>query len=155
MAAANADADAADVKAWYTRLLDQMVKEMIAIEAVTGDAVQATPVWMVPYQMLIAKVWGISSESEYIWAISVDKLIADYVAGSLAATPQDVARHFALKWQMDVDRLLSVDPGQAPGNVTSEQMKDYAKRLTEYAEVLYEMAGQNDLWTEQFSFTRL
>lgn len=56
---------------------------------------------------------------------------------------------------MDVDRLLSVDPGQAPGNVTSEQMKDYAKQLTEYAEVLYEMAGQNDIWTEEFSFTRL
>lgn len=88
MAAANADADAAEVKAWYTKLLDQMVKEMLAIEAVSGDAVQATPVWMVPYQMLIAKVWGISSESEYIWAISVDKLIADYVAGSLAATPR-------------------------------------------------------------------
>lgn len=154
MAEANADADAAAIKAWYTKLLDKTVKEMIDTKAVEGDAVQAAPVWMVPYQMLIAKVWGISKEHEFVWAISVDKLIADYVAGSLAATPQDVARHFALKWQMDVDRLLSVDASKAPGDVTAEQLKDYANQLKEYAEVLYAMADQNDLWTEQFSFTR-
>jgi hypothetical protein len=154
MTESNAEADAEAIKSWYTKLLDKMVKEMIDIKAVSGDAVQAAPVWMVPYQMLIAKVWGISKEHEFVWAISVDKLIADYVSGSLAATPQDVARHFALKWQMDVDRLLSVDSGQAPGDVTQEQMKDYANQLKEYAEVLYEMANQDDLWTEQFSFTR-
>jgi len=152
MAEANADADAAALKAWYTKLLDKTVKEMIDVKAVTGDAIQAAPVWMVPNEMLIAKVWGISKEHEFVWAIAVDKLIADYVAGSLAATPQDVARHFALKWQMDVDRLLSVDPDQAPGNVTSEQMKDYANRLTEYAEVLYELANRDDVWTEQQAF---
>jgi hypothetical protein len=33
-------------------------------------------------------------------------------------------------------------------------MKDYANQLKEYAEVLYAMVNQDDLWTEQFSFTR-
>lgn len=152
MAEANADADAAAVKAWYTKLLDKTVKEMIDAEAVTGEAIQAAPVWMVPNEMLIAKVWSISKEHEFVWSISVDKLIADYVAGSLAATPQAVARHFALKWQMDVDRLLSVDADKAPGNVTAEQLKDYANRLTDYAEVLYELAERDDVWTKQHSF---
>jgi hypothetical protein len=154
MTESNAEADAEAVRSWYTKLLDKVVKEMIDIKAVSGDAVQAAPVWMVPNQMLIAKVWGISKEHEFVWAISVDKLIADYVGGSLAATPQDVARHFAMKWQMDVDRLLSVDPDKAPGDVSSEQLKDYANRLTEYAEVLYELSEKDDVWTEDQSFTK-
>lgn len=140
--------EAEELKTWYTRLLDKVVEEMIEAKAVSGDAVQATPAWMIPNEMLIAKVWGISNESDFVWAISVDKLIADYVAGSLAAGPREVARHFALKWQMDADRLTSADAAKAAGNFSPEQMQAYADQLIEKAELLYDLADRDEAWDQ-------
>lgn len=152
MADSKADAEAEALRSWYTGLLDKMVKEMISVKAVSGDAVQATPVWMARNEVLIAKVWGISNESDFVWAISVDKLIADYVAGSLAATPREVARHFALKWQMDADRLVNFGSSDASNEVSPERMQAYSDRLIQYAETLYDMANRDEPWEELQSF---
>ena len=148
MTDSKAATEAEELKAWYTRLLDKVVKEMIDIKAVTGDAVQAAPVWMIPNEMLIAKVWGISKESDFIWAISVDKLIADYVAGSLATGPREVARHFALKWQMDADRLTSLDQSKAPSDMSPERLQAFADELIKNAEMLHELAVRDEAWDQ-------
>jgi uncharacterized protein DUF4826 len=153
MADSKADAEAEALRSWYTRLLDKVVKEMISVKAVSGDAVQAAPVWMVPNEVLIAKVWGISNEHDFVWAISIDKLIADYVAGSLAGNPREVAKHFALKWQMDADRLVSFGSSQASDEVSPEKMQAYSEKLIQYAEALYEMTGRDEPWEEQQSFS--
>lgn len=152
MAESKAAADAAALESWYKSLLDQVVKEMIRIKAVTGVAVQASPVWMVPNVMLIAKVWGIHNESDFVWTISVDKLIADYIAGSLAASPREVARHFSLKWQMDADRLLNFEKNKAPVGSTDTRMQVYSKQLIQHAESLYDLADRDDVWQERQSF---
>jgi len=152
MAESNAQADAEASKSWYTGLLDQVVKEMIRVKAVTGTAVQASPVWMVPNEMLIAKVWGVTNESDFIWTISVDKLISDYIAGHLAATPRDVARHFSLKWQMDADRLASFGQDAAANADVDERMKEYSGKLIQYAETLYDLSNRDHVWEERQSF---
>jgi hypothetical protein len=152
MTESSADADAKATKSWYTKLLDNVVKEMIRLEAVSGSAVQANPVWMVPNEMLIAKVWGIDSESDFIWTMSVDKLISDYIAGSLAATPRDVARHFSMKWQMDADRLVSFEQNKTSGEKNVERMQAYANKLIQYAETLYDLADRDEVWEERQSF---
>jgi hypothetical protein len=149
MAESKADADAKALESWYKSLLDQVVKEMIRLKAVTGTAVQATPVWMVPHQILIAKVWGIGHENDFVWSVSVDKLIADYVAGSLAATPRDVARHFSLKWQMDADRLLNLEKNKLAVEKADASMQAFSTKLVEHAEILYDMANRDDVWQER------
>jgi hypothetical protein len=152
MTESNAAADKDALKSWYTKLLDNVVKEMIRLEAVTGAAVQANPVWMVPNEMLIAKVWGIDNESDFIWTMSVDKLISDYIAGSLAATPRDVARHFSMKWQMDADRLVNFEQSKTSGDKDVNRMKAYANKLIQYAETLYDLADRDEVWEERQSF---
>ena len=151
MADATADADTKALEAWYKSLLDQVVQEMIRLKAVTGVAVQAAPVWMVPHEILIAKVWGINNENDFVWSVSVDKLIADYIAGSLAATPREVARHFSLKWQMDADRLLSREHNKLAVEKSDTRMQDFSKKLIKHAETLYEMANRDDVWQERQS----
>ena len=148
MTDSKAATEAKEIKAWYTHLLDKVVKEMIEVKAVTGDAVQAAPVWMIPNEILIAKVWGIANESEFVWAISVDKLIADYVAGSLAAGPREVARHFAMKWQMDADRLTNLDHSQASIDMSPERLKAFAGELIRNAEKLYEQVESDEAWDQ-------
>lgn len=148
MAASNNDAGMEAVRAWYTNLLNQVVKEMVRLNAVRGGKVQASPVWMLPQEMLIAKVWSVGHESDFIWAISVDKFIADYVAGSIASTPRDVARHFSLKWQMDADRLLAGEAQKAPPASTDKKLQEHSKRLIQHAEALYDLCNQDSAWQQ-------
>lgn len=151
MAGSDATADSDAVKSWYTKLLDQVVKEMIRLKAVTGVAVQAAPVWAVPHDLLMAKVWAVGKESDFVWTLSVDKFIADYIAGTLAASPKDAARHFSLKWQMDSDRILGVAGSKSTSKKDKKRMQEYSARLIGYAEMLYDLSGRDEVWKEQAS----
>lgn len=153
MAEPSADAEAEALKAWYTNLLDKVVKEMIDIKAVSDTAVQASPVWMIPNEVLIAKVWGVSKESDFIWTLSVDKLIADYIAGSMAASPRDVARHFSMKWQMDADRLLNHPQVKGSGDKPDPKMQEFSNKLVGYAETLFDLSNRDEPWEEKQSLT--
>lgn len=144
----NANAEQEALEAWFKPLLDNVVKEMIRLKAIDGVAVQAAPVWMVPHEILMAKVWGINKESDFVWSVSVDKFIADFVAGSIAPTPREVARHFAMKWQMDADRLLNMEQSRAPVANPGMDVQAYAKQLITYAEMLYDLAGRDDAWEQ-------
>ncbi|MCH9694036.1 MAG: DUF4826 family protein [Gammaproteobacteria bacterium] len=152
MTESSADAERKALESWYKPLLDNVVKEMIRIKAISGEAVQATPVWMVPDDILMAKVWGVNRENDFVWTISVDKLIADYVAGSLAATPRDVARHFSLKWQMDAERLLSLSKDRPAVENIDPKVRQHSEQLVRYAETLYDLAGQDDAWEQLPTF---
>ena len=133
-------------ESWYKPLLDKVVAEMIRLKAVTGVAVQANPVWMLPEEILMAKVWSVGHENDFVWTISVDKFIADYVAGSLAESPRDVAKHFSLKWQMDADRILANENKKSPIENPDEKMRNYSKQLIQYAETLYDLASRDEAW---------
>ena len=147
-----ADADAADLKSWYTGLLDKVVKEMISLEAVNGVAVQAAPMWMMPKEMLVAKVWAVGYEQDFVWTLSIDKFIADYIAGSLATTPREAAKHFALKWQMDAERLTTFSQSKKADAKTRKKVKKSSAKLIRYAEQLYDLTNRDDAWQEQSQF---
>ena len=146
MTESNIDAAREALKSWYKVLLDAVVKEMIKVEAVTGAAVEARPVWVVPYKILIAQVWGASQKSRFIWTISGDSVITDHIAGSLAVTPKEAARHFSLKWQMDADRLLNLAKNKALVETSEKHVKAYTDKLIQYAESLYDWANRDDVW---------
>ena len=148
MTESSTDANQEALESWYKPLLHHTVKEMVRIKAVTGVAVQAAPAWMLPHEILIAKVWGMNQESDFVWSISIDKFIADYVAGSVAPTPREAARHFSMKWQMDADRLLAMDENKAPVAKPDLDVKAYSKQLIQHAETLYDLANRDEAWEQ-------
>ncbi len=149
MTESNAATEKEAIKSWYTELLYAMTREMIKIKAVAGPAVEARPVWVSPYKILIARVWEASQKSNFIWTISGDSVITDHIAGNLAATPREAARHFSLKWQMDADQLLLVAKNKASGKDTQENMVAYTDKLIQYAEALYDLAARDDVWQQR------
>jgi hypothetical protein len=134
------------LKTWYKKLLDAVVKEMIRIGAVTGAAVEATPVWAAPEQILIAKVWPASQKRNFIWTISGDGAITDHVPGSMATTPRDIARHFSYKWQMDAERLLKLAKSRTPDANTRANVEAYANKMIQNAEYLYDLVSRDEGW---------
>jgi hypothetical protein len=148
MTESNPDMDKEVLKAWYTKLLYAVVREMIKIGAVSGAAAEARPVWISPHKVLIAKVWEASQKSNFIWTISGEAVITDHIAGNVATTPRDAARHFSLKWQMDADRLLVLAKNRQPVENTEEHMEAYTDKLIQYAEYLYDMASRDEVWQQ-------
>jgi len=137
------------VRAWYKKTLDDVVKEMLRTGAIAGIAVEASPIWVSPYEILIAKVWDAQQKSQFIWTISGDSVITDHVAGSVAVTPQEVARHFSLKWQMDAERLIALAQNKAPVENTEMHMEAYTEKLIQYAEKLYELTTRDEIWKQK------
>jgi len=148
MTDSNTETEKEAIKSWYTKQLYAVTNEMIKIKAVVGPAVEARPVWISPYKILIAKVWEASQKSEFIWTISGEGVITDHIAGNLATTPREVVRHFSLKWQMDADQLLDLAKNKAPVADSEEHMEAYTNQLIQYAESLYDLSTQDDVWQQ-------
>ena len=151
MTESNVNADEKTLRTWYTALLNDTVQEMIKIGAITGIAIEASPVWAAPEQILIAQVWSAGKKDAFIWTVSGDDAITDHFAGHLAATPKEAARHFSLKWQVDADHLLNLIKQKAPDEKTEEQMQAQADRLTQNAELLYDLSNAEDIWASEIA----
>jgi hypothetical protein len=132
--------------AWFKPLLDAMVEEMKKIGAVTGAAIEANPVWGLEDKLLISKVWGSSNKNKFIWTITGENAITDHIPGSMASTPQEAARHFSFKWQMDADRLFEMAKAKSPVANSGAIIEAHAKKVIQHAESLYDLASQDDVW---------
>jgi hypothetical protein len=140
---------ASELKAWYKPLLDTVVTEMLRAGVVSGAAVEAAPIWVLPPHILIAHVWNAGQKSNFIWTIAGDAVVTDHIAGKVAATPRDAARHFALKWQMDAEQLRRVAQRKTSSQSDSKEIADYANRIVHCSEQLYDMAGRDDIWESE------
>jgi len=134
------------LKAWYKELLDRVVREMLKAGAVQGAAVEARPVWAYPNEVMIARVWSAAQKSRFIWAIAGESVVIDHIAGSLAPDAREAARHFALKWQMDADRLVQAVKERPNMQHAVTQIEDYGKKLVGSAELLYRLTEIEDIW---------
>jgi hypothetical protein len=149
MTGTTSEVDKEALKSWYQGLLHTVTREMIKTGAINGTAVEARPVWISPFKILIAKVWDASEKSQFIWTISGEDVITDHIKGSLATTSREAARHFSLKWQGDADRLLHVATNKPSIENSELHMKAYTTKLIGYAESLYDLAARDDVWQQK------
>ena len=127
-------------------MLDELVKKMIKIGAISGVAVDAAPVWGSEGQLLIAKIWDTANKSQFIWAITGELAVTDHIPGSMAVTPRDVARHFSYKWQMDAERLAEMANADSQIANTSANIEAQSKKIIQLAESLYSLTEQDEIW---------
>ncbi len=146
MTESKTDTDKEALKSWYKPLLDAVVLEMQARKVVAGTAVEASPVWIFPNQILIAKVWGLGQKNRFVWTISGEGVITDHIPGKMATNPKDAARHFSLKWQMDADRLKALGKSKRLVAGSQQHMGNYANKLIRDAEALYDLTERNEIW---------
>jgi len=137
-----------ELKAWYKPLLDVTVSRLIKAGVLTGAAVEAAPMWAEPNRVLIAKVWGTGQRGQFFWAITGEDYISDHVPGSMAKTPQEAARHFSLKWQMDAERLLAMAGKQGVTEKTAEHLQVHRDKLIRQAEHLYQLVARDEIWKQ-------
>ena len=134
------------LRAWYKSELDRVVKKAIKTGAITGAAVEATPVWAVPNEVLIAKIWGAAQKSQFVWTISGTGAITDFVDGSVATNPRDAAKHFALKWQMNAEQINRATRSNPMTLKTQAKIEAQAQEIINKAESLFDLTTRDDIW---------
>ena len=128
-----------DLKVWIKQHLDAAVQELMDRGIFDSVIVEAKPAWSFPFGILIFKIRQQGHAGGFDWAIC-GSCPTDYVHSSLAATPREAARHFALKWQLEASRQTEEAIQAATATITS------TRDLTKMAESLYELVMQDDLW---------
>lgn len=140
-----------ELRTWYKKTLEDTVKEMVKTKAVTGAAIEAVPMWTVPFKILIAKVWDATQKSQFVWTIAGEDAVTDHIPGPMAANPQEAARHFAMKWQLDAERLQVTAKDDPKARHRGEVVGIYTDKLVAKAEALYDLATQDEIWKRKIS----
>ncbi len=121
------------LQAWIQRQMNNAVHEMMERGLVESLVVEAKPAWVLPCTLLIGKIRRQHQSSGFDWFICGDAPLT-YTLSTVAATPREAARHFALQWQLDAARQ-----GEA-GN-----------ELARKAGALYQLVEQDVFWQKQGS----
>jgi hypothetical protein len=117
------------LRPWLTKELDTATGVLIERGVFDTDLIEARPAWVLPRQILIGQARPHGREADTVWFIS-GEVPFDAVPGSVASVPRDAARHFAMKWQLEAEKLEG----------------DAATDLIEIAESLYALADDERLW---------
>ena len=136
-----------EVATWIKETLDKAVEEIMQRGIFDSVLVEARPVWTLPYQVVIGQVRPEKEKAMFVWVIS-GVVPVDCIDASVASTPRDAARHFALKWQLDAARYRDPSVQKTLGPAQEQSWDQLGESLAERAETLYEMVENESLWQE-------
>ena len=106
-----------ELRAWIDRTLRSAIDDLMDAGVATSLLVEAKPVWVLPFQILIGKIREHGDSRGFSWVIAGD-LPTDHADSSLAQSPREAARYFALRWQLDAARD-DATPGDLVGKAES------------------------------------
>ena len=118
------------VSDWTRDTFDKAVRELIANNLIDVEVIEARPFWTMENTIVIGQVREVNEPTVFQWVICGD-LPTDHISSKAAATPQDVARYFAMKWQLDAEKQSDLSE---------------SARLTQKAEELFELTEIEDIW---------
>jgi hypothetical protein len=121
------------LNAWIKQHMDSAVRELMDLGLAEGVIVEAKPAWVFPFTLLIGRLREHGQLGGFDWFICGDAPTS-HVSSTVAATPREAARHFALQWQIDAAR-----------------QGDAGEDLARKAEALYELVEQDSLWEQMGS----
>lgn len=137
-----------ELDSWIKKHLDTAVQKFIKQWQVDSLMVEAKPAWVLPFQILIGKIRIPGTTKEFYWFIC-GEVPTDYLDSSVASTPRDTAKHFALKWQLAAARHQQKSE-QNPIALTQESLQDDpSAQLVGQAEALYAVVADDRLWLQQ------
>jgi len=116
------------LKTWVKKEVEKATHKLMDQRNYTSPTIESKPAWVLPYTLVIGKIREGGQNLEFEWFICGDANLSK-VHSSIADSPREAARHFALQWQLEAARQ-------------GESGADLAKR----AEALYELVEDAALW---------
>lgn len=130
-----------DPQAWAKAQLESQVNYLYKNRMIDGR-VQVAHAWSRPGQVCIGKITAAQRANRAFWCIS-GSVPTDAVELSVAPDARSAARHFALKWQMEVARLES---SESVIGADDSDVKSAGSELVRKAEALYTLTQDDANW---------
>lgn len=122
---------------WVNKTLSKSVQSLAAKGVVESQLVEAKPSWVLPFTIMIGKIRESTTHARFLWFANSNELV-HFAGEQVASTPREAARYFAMKWQIDSQKLQD-DP--TVDNVLADS-------LAEQSRSLLELVDADSLWAD-------
>jgi hypothetical protein len=126
---------------------NKAVEEINQRGIIDSMLVEARPIWSLPYQIVIGQVRSEKEKATFKWIIC-GVVPVDCVDSSVASTPREAARYFAMKWQLDAARYRDPSVQRTLGPEQDQSWDQLGETLAHMAEALYELVDADSHWRE-------
>ncbi len=141
----------AELDAWIKKQLSAAVRKLMHKGAIDSLIIEAKPAWVLPFQILIGKIRAQGQSKDFVWFIC-GEIPADSLESTVASTPREAARHFAMKWQLEAARHQDQAAPESSTTKPESDRQDLGEQLSEKAEALYELVEDTRLWSQHGSY---
>jgi hypothetical protein len=136
------------LKAWTKKQLDAAVRKLTGPGAIDSIIIEAKPAWVLPFQILIGKIRAHGQLTDFDWLIC-GEVPTDTLESTVAPTPREAARHFAMKWQLEAARQQDLTGQESRGTEPESGGEDPGEQLAFKAEALYSLVDDARLWQQE------
>lgn len=140
-----ADREREELRAWIQQRLDAAVQELMHNGVIETQFFEAKPAWVFPFQVLIGRIRKPRDSIAIKWFIC-GEVPTDHLDGSVASTPRQAARHFAMKWQLEAARHQDLSAQEFTAAAAESRLEDFGSQLVDKAEALYALVDDASLW---------
>ena len=116
---------------WIKKSMDEAVRDLMDLGVVESVVAEARPAWVLPFTLLIGQVREHGKAGGFDWFIWGDGPTT-VASSTVAASPREAARHFALQWHLQGARKEGAEA-----------------ELTRKAEALYELVEDPQFWSSE------
>jgi len=136
------------LKAWTKKQIDAAVRKLTGPGAIDSIIIEAKPAWVLPFQILIGKIRAHGQLTDFDWFIC-GEVPTDTLESTVAPTPREAARHFAMKWQLEAARHQDLTGQESRGTEPESGGEDPGEQLAFKAEALYSLVDDARLWQQE------
>ena len=129
--------DNSELSNWVNQTLANSVKALAKRGIVESQLVEAKPAWVFPFSIMIGKVRESTTHAKFLWFANSSELV-HFAGEQVAETARDAARYFAMKWQLDAQKLYA--------DKNSDDV--LADTLSEHSESLLELVANDEFWVK-------
>lgn len=140
-----ADSISGELVAWSREQLNTAVDELIQAGELDGVLLEARPAWAHPRNTVIGEVREQGENHRFYWVIGGDPPV-DYISSTMAATPREAARHFAMKWQLESARHREPEVRKKLDPEGKRDWDAWCDALEARAVSLFELINADVLW---------
>jgi hypothetical protein len=130
---------------WTSNTLDTAVNELMQRGLIKFEMLEARSIWTLPYRLMIGQIRDANDTSSVKWIIAGGAPV-DCIDGSVAATPREAARYFAMKWQLDAARYRDPSVQESLNPEMKQGWDQLGTTLAQQAEALYELTEIESHW---------
>ena len=130
-----------ELDAWTKKHLNAAVRKLMNLNAIDSFIVEAKPAWVLPFQILIGKIRAQGQSMDFEWFIC-GEVPTDFLESTVASTPKEAARHFAMKWQLEAAKHQDHSEQKEP----VPELRNQDSQLVDKAEALYALTDDERLW---------